>query len=107
MYDVNTTVSDGVSGFDGTATNFSQKIRGEIDKKDKSRHYKIEFYSGEIVDFIEGFRGGADLTVELGKPGTGIEAGDDKATRTAARQSARYGWSYRFTNYWINNHERC
>ena len=66
MYDVNTTVSVGVSDFDGTATTLSQKIRGEIDKKDKSRHYKIEFFSCEIVDFIVGFRGGDDLTVELG-----------------------------------------
>jgi len=68
MYDINTTVSVGVSDFDGTATTLSQKIWREIDKNDKSRHYKIEFYSGEIVDFIEGFHGGADLTVELGGP---------------------------------------
>ena len=30
-----------------------------------------------------------------------IEAGVDKATRTSVGQSARYGWSCRFTNYWI------
>ena len=33
-------------------------------KNDKSRHYKIGFFSVEIVDFIESFRSGVGWTVK-------------------------------------------
>jgi len=67
MYDLNTTVSVGVSDFDGT---LSQIIKGEIDKKDKSRHYKIELFSYEFVDFIDGFRGGVGCRTRVAAKST-------------------------------------
>jgi hypothetical protein len=66
MNDVDTTVRVGVSEFDGNATTLSQQISVKTTKKAKSRHYKIQIFSGDIVDFIEDFLGGVGWAVEPG-----------------------------------------